>query len=360
VLALVAASAVAAGVLGYAATLTRSLNASLDAKARTFIGSDVALAVSDDDPIPDALASSAATVGVYHGVSLGSGEDAEAAVLLVVDPATFERVAFWDRSFADRSLADLLATLAAPGDGGRIRAVVVGEDVPRHPELRRRRYSQPVEVERVDGVDAFPGMRPSRPTVVVVTSAVEDLDLTDGVTEVWVAGDRDGVIEAYTEAGTGFREARGVDQVVDRASFLTVSWTFGVMQALGVVAGILVVGGMALYLDARRRGRVLGYAFARRMGLSRAAHRRVLLAELVASVVVGSWLGLGAAVVGARLAYGRIDPLPGLAPAPLLRPAVWLTAALAVGAMVVAAVAAVLAQRRTDRDDPLEVLRAGV
>jgi putative ABC transport system permease protein len=360
VLGLVAASAVAAGVLGYAATLTRSLNASLDAKARTFIGSDIALAVSDDDPVPDALAAAATTVDVYHGVTLGSGDDKEAAVMLVVDPATFERAAFWDRSFAGRSLADLLTDLAAPGDEGRIRAVVLGDEVVPHTEVRRRRYSEPVEVERVDGVDAFPGMRPSRPTVIVVASAVEDLELTDGVTEVWVAGDRDRVIEAYTDAGIGHREARAVDQVVDRASFLTVSWTFGVMQALGVVAGILVVGGMALYLDARRRSRVLGYAFARRMGLSRAAHRRVLLAELVASVVVGCWLGLGAAVVGARLAYGRIDPLPGLAPAPLLRPAVWLSVALAVGAVVVATAAAALAQRRTDRDDPLEVLRAGV
>ena len=47
------------------------------------------------------------------------------------------------------------------------------------------------------------------------------------------------------------------------------------------------------------------------------------------------------------------------APDPLFRPAVAVVVALAAGALVVAGVAAALAQRRTDRDDPVEVLRAG-
>jgi hypothetical protein len=86
----------------------------------------------------------------------------------------------------------------------------------------------------------------------------------------------------------------------------------------------------------------------------------VLVAELVASVVVGCWLGLAAATAGARVAYSRIDQVPGLPPGPVLRPALVLMAALAVAAFAVALVAAVLAQRRTDRDDPLDVLRAGI
>ncbi|MGH9193075.1 MAG: hypothetical protein ACRDZ0_11475, partial [Acidimicrobiales bacterium] len=134
----------------------------------------------------------------------------------------------------------------------------------------------------------------------------------------------------------------------------------GFMQSLGIAAGVLVLGGIAVYLDARRRGRLLGYAFARRMGLSPRVHRRALLLELSASVVVGCWLGLGIGLGGARLAYRRIDPVPGFQPDPLLRPAVVVVVGLATSALVVAGLAAVLAQRRTDRDDPVEVLRAGI
>jgi putative ABC transport system permease protein len=226
--------------------------------------------------------------------------------------------------------------------------------------VRRRRTSPAIGIERLAGVDEFPGMRPQQPTVVLSRTVAGDLELRDGSTEVWVQGDRDQILRAFGDAGIAYREDRTVDGVVDRVAFLTVSWTFGVLQALGAVAGLLALGGMALYLDARRRSRVLGYAFARRMGLGRAAHRRVLVAELVASVVVGCWLGLAAAWGGARLAYSRIDPVPGLPPGPLLRPAIALMVALALAAFAIAALAAVLAQRRTDRDDPLDVLRAGI
>jgi predicted lysophospholipase L1 biosynthesis ABC-type transport system permease subunit len=104
---------------------------------------------------------------------------------------------------------------------------------------------------------------------------------------------------------------------------------------------------------------VLGYAFARRMGLTRNQHRRALWVELTASVVVGCWLGLAIALAGAWLAHRRIDPVPAFAPDPLFRPALAVVVALATGAVAVAGVAAALAQRRTDRDDPVEVLRAG-
>ena len=70
-------------------------------------------------------------------------------------------------------------------------------------------------------------------------------------------------------------------------------------------------------------------------------------------------LGVAVALVGAGLALERIDPLPTIRPDPLLRPAIGLMIGLGVAALVVAAIAAAIAQRTTDRDDPLEVLRAG-
>ena len=51
--------------------------------------------------------------------------------------------------------------------------------------------------------------------------------------------------------------------------------------------------------------------------------------------------------------------MPGFPPAPLLRPALAVVAGLAVVSLVIVGVAAVLAQRRIEQDDPVEVLRAG-
>jgi hypothetical protein len=116
---------------------------------------------------------------------------------------------------------------------------------------------------------------------------------------------------------------------------------------------------VAVYLDARRRHRLLGYTFMRRMGLTARQHRRALGVELAASVVVGAWLGLGIAVAGAAFAHGRIDPVPLLLPGSLLRLPLGAIVGLGVLTVGLTVLAVVRAQARIDRDDPLEVLRAG-
>ncbi|HZA78303.1 MAG TPA: FtsX-like permease family protein [Acidimicrobiales bacterium] len=356
---LVAASAVAAGVLAYAATLNRSLAATLDAKAQAFVGSDVAVGLPPGEHLAPTLSQPATTVSTYWYAWIET-DRREGVVVLAIDPDTFRRAAFWDPAFSDVPLGELLDRLSAPAADGRVPAVVVGADAPTVTEAAitggpTTRFT----IEQMADVEAFPGMKRQTPTVVVAASALDDFTPHGATTEAWIRGDHDDVLAGLEDAGAEFRETRRFGEVVDRASFLTVSWTFGFMQSLGVAAGVLTVGGTAVYLDARRRGRVLGYAFARRMGLARGAHRRAMLVELTAGVVVGCWLGVGIALTGAWLAYRRIDPVPDFRPGPLLRPATTVAAALALVALVVAGLAAILAQRRTDRDDPVEVLRAG-
>jgi putative ABC transport system permease protein len=355
---------VAAGVLGYAATLTRSLESTLDAKAKTFIGSDLAVRLGPGQESPASMFDAATTVDVYRrGRIEVAGR--QGVNVLAIDPRTFERVAFWDVSFSDMSLRDLMDRLAEPPGDKPVPAVVVGIEAPDVAELSIAGgvdvATTDLAIEQVAEVVAFPGMKRGTPTVFLAASALDHLGLSGGeTTEVWIRGDREQSLAALTATGVGFSEDRRFDDVVDRASFLTVSWTFGFMQSLGIAAGVLVVGGLAFTLDARRRGRVLGYAFARRMGLTAATHRRALLAELAATVVVGCCIGLGTAVVGTRLVYGRIDPVPDFQPDPLLRPALLVMSLLAAVAVIVTGLGAVLGQRRTDRDDPVEVLRAGV
>jgi putative ABC transport system permease protein len=360
VLGLVAASALASGVLGYAATMNRSLDATLRAKATTFVGSDVAARVADEAVVPAAVEDRATEVHLYLDAWIDDGGH-ESVAVVGIDPATFERAAYWDGTFADASLGAILDRLAGPVDDDVVPAVVVGIDVEPTAEVGIEEIGTTrFRVEQVAEVRSFPGMRKPKPTVFVPTAALAALELGEGSSEVWVRGDRAGTERAFQDAGIPFREERRSDDVADGAAFVTVTWTFGFMQSLGLSAGLLGLGGVAVYLDARRRDRLLGYAFMRRMGLTAPQHRRALLVELAASVVVGCWLGLGLAVGAAWLAHSRIDPVPSYEPAPLLRPARVTITTLAVLSALLAVTGGFLAQRRVDRDDPVEVLRAGV
>jgi putative ABC transport system permease protein len=361
VVGLVGASAVAAGVLGYAATLNRSLDATLDTKARTFVGSDVAVHMTGGGEVPAELAPSATAIESYSRSYLEVGDGEQEVTVRAVDPGTFGDAAFWDPSFSDDGFDAILDRLAAPAGDGPVPAVVTGvEGLPDTAEVRiRAARTTRISIDQVADVRAFPGMRRPTPTVFVAAANLDRFDLTGARTESWIRGDRDAVIATLDAAGRGYVETRRADEVVDRAAFLTVAWTFDFMQAIAVAAGLLVLGGLAAYLDARRRSRLLGYAFARRMGLTSGQHRRALLAELAASVVAGCWLGLGIALMAAWLAYGRVDPVPAFRPGPVLRPAATVIVVLAGVAVAMAVVAAAAAQRRADSDSPVDVLRAG-
>jgi len=360
VVGLVAASAIAAGVLGYAATMNRSLDATLQAKGRTFVGSDLAGRIPTDEHIPTEISDRATEVHVYWRAWVHDGRR-EGVVVVAIDPTTFERAAFWDASFSRASLRDILDRLAATPVDGHVPAVVMGTDVVGSAQVGIvGGGTHELTIDPLEDVRTFPGVKRGKPTVFVAASALEDLDVGLGWSEAWISGDREQTLEVLAAAGSQFDEGRRLAEVVDSASFLTVSWTFGFMQSLGISAGLLVLGGVAVYLDARRRDRLLGYAFMRRMGLRPRQHRRALVVELTASVLVGCWMGLGMAVVAAWFAYQRIDPVPNFRPDPVLRPAVAIVAALAAVSMLIALAAAVFAQRRVDRDDPVEVLRAGV
>lgn len=359
-LGLVAAAAMAAGVLGYAATMNRSLAATLDSKAETFVGSDVAVRIPADRALPPTLEAASTEVEIHNRAWMEVDGDRETVAVRAIDPATFGRAASWDPSFAADSLDDVLARLSTPTDDGSIPAVVVGAEVDGPTEVGiLRPTTSRITVTATEEVRAFPGMSRPRPTVFVDAARLDEAGVPAGDPELWVRGRPEAIRDELLDAGIAFEEVRAVEEVADGSAFVTVSWTFGFLQSLGISAGVLVVGGVAVHLDARRRSRVLGYTFLRRMGLSARQHRRALQLELVASVAVGCWIGLAVAFAASSIAHAEIDPVPGFRPDPLHRPAAGLMVALAAGALVVAWVAARVAQRRTDRDDPVEVFRGG-
>jgi putative ABC transport system permease protein len=355
VLLLVAASALSIGVLVYSATLTLSARASLDAKARTFVGSDVAVeGFARDAALPPELP--ATVVSRYEEVRVGG----RPVNLLAVDTASFARAAFWDRALADQPLDRLLARLAPGPPGQPVPAVVVGRVLPDRFSfglvLQRQGRSVARQARVVERARAFPGMR-ADPLVVIDRRAVQDLD-ANRETLLWARGTREGVLAALDRADVRVvgvvTDAR---DVLDVSSFLAISWTFGFLQTLGVLTGLITAGGLLLYLETRQRTRRVAYALSRRMGLSRGAHLLSVLAEVGATLLGGFAIGATLSFVAARLVYLRLDALPTVPPMPLLRTPVLVLSATGAAVLAVAWLATWVAQRSADRTNLAEVLR---
>jgi predicted lysophospholipase L1 biosynthesis ABC-type transport system permease subunit len=206
------------------------------------------------------------------------------------------------------------------------------------------------------GAIAFPGM--STDTLVVVDQAALERLGFRATTELWTKGDPQRIVDAYGDQKIRYLKRR--DRVIDATSFASVQWTFGYLQALGLTLALIGVGGLLLYLDTRQRERVVAYAFVRRMGLSRRGHRRSVLIEVALTLGSGYVLGTIVAAVAGRLILSRIDPVPAIAPSPVVRYPLTSFAVVGAVTLLVCWGGAWLAQRSADRARSAEVLRLEV
>jgi putative ABC transport system permease protein len=283
--------------------------------------------------------------------------------LLGVDPRTFADAAFWDGSFASASLSNLLDGLSTR-PRGRIPAVAVRIGLGAQAEIGIASYRLPIEL--VGTAQGFPGMVGMRPLIVVPSDLLRQslerqgtsIGAVLGTEELWARGGAGNVLAGLRRAGLPAESIQVAERVAATPAFLALSWTFGFLEALGVLAGSIVLAGLLLYLQARQRDREVSYALARRMGLDRRAHRQAVAIEiavmLLTSFVVATVLGIGAS----WLVHGRLDLLPSLPPAPLLRiPASLFLVALGVVALL-GVVGAWEVQRHADRANVGELMRA--
>ncbi|MCZ2819006.1 hypothetical protein O2V63_01515 [Modestobacter sp. VKM Ac-2977] len=344
-------------VLGYTATLTASSQTTLDAKVGVQIGAAAAAATVTRFEVTPALEAAGTYVVRYDG-SAAAGDDGRTDVqVLAVDPDDFADTAFWDDSFADRPLAELLAALTGPEVDGRLPVVAAGLPAG-DPDLRLGSTAVPAEVTATARV--LPGRRSDDPVVLVDADRLPEITRNAGAApaaELWTKGDLGAGIDALTDAGAQNIRVLTPGGVQESANFLGITWTFGYLSALAVFVGVIAVGGLLLYLEARSRSRVSGYVMARRLGLSRGAHLRSLLVELVGVAVAGLLLGALLAAGAVALVYRRLDVDLVRPPTPLLDVPWPAIAGTAVATVVVAGLAALYAQRAADRADPASVLR---
>jgi putative ABC transport system permease protein len=358
VLLLVTGSAVALGLLAYSGIVVASTRSAAAGKARVLVGSDTSLLLGDQAP-PGATAGLRATV-VRRVEQVTLTLDDRPAGMIAVDPATFARGAVWDDGFADASLDELLRRLeAAPPD--RLGAVLAGPGGADARSVDVGPARLPLTV--VATARAFPGMTSAaRPLLVVSAARLDAIAEREGFTvgsrtELWARDDPAVAVAAVRRAGVAPETVTTAAAVMRTPAFLAVSWTFRLLEALGGLAGVVALAGLVLYAQARQRGRVVAYALTRRMGLSRAAHRRSVLYELAGMLLFALALGAGLAVVAAGVVYRSLDPMPQLPPAPGLALPGALLGATLLGVLLAAAAGAFLVQRAADRAKVAEVMR---
>ncbi|MCA0144408.1 FtsX-like permease family protein [Blastococcus sp. LR1] len=355
--ALLVAVTVPVAVLGYTATLTAGSQTTLAAKVGVQIGADRAL-ISIPQVTPTTATDAVGTVlDRYDGSVVDDAGTATDVQVLAVDPATFAGTAFWDGSFADVPLEELVAALREPAEDGRIPVVAAG--LPRG-DVELRLGTLPVAAEVAGTARVLPGRRTAEPVVLVAADRLPEVPSaagSDRQSELWTNGPEGPAVEALTDAGGRLGRSLEPADVLTTADFLGISWTFGYLSALAVFVGLVAAAGLLLHLESRSRSRVAGYVMARRLGLSRRAHLTSLVVELGAVAVAG--LGLGALLAAGAVAavHRRLDVDLLRPPTPLLDvpwPAIGLTVA---GALLVAVLAARYAQAAADRADPVSVLR---
>lgn len=357
---LVTASCLAIGILAYAAILVTSVRATAVEKAQVAVGSDVAVPLAARSLMPPHP-----PVPMTQVVMIGQSTVAPSArpvTILGVDPRTFATAVEWRSGFSETSLAGLMKAISG-GSPARLPAIVAGPGVT--PGSTLSPYSFHVPMAVVGRASAFPGMRGGGTVVVVdartlgqaLNAAGAGLSSVDSRWEVWAKGGAGAVMRTLAAAHVPAGRPVTAAQVLRRPAFLAASWTFGFLQALGVMAGVVVLIGMLLYLQARQRQREVSYALSRRMGLARAAHRGSIALELGAMLLAALVTGFGLATAAAALVYRRVDLMPGLPPGPLLRIPLDVVGFVAAALALCSFAGAWLVQRRADRANVAEVMR---
>ncbi|CAN5677553.1 hypothetical protein BH24ACT26_BH24ACT26_22450 [soil metagenome] len=356
---LVTASAFSIGVLIYAATLSASVEATASAKAKVFVGSDVSALVPADSVPPKGFPFPITRVIKVDQVPIEPGD--LSVSMLGVDRATFAEAAFWDASFSDEPLADLLRRLEPRADG-TVPIAVAGGPLPGEAAISPFNGDE-IPLDVVADVQSSPAQTDRRPLLIADDGALKDVLARVGGSvlgrseELWVRGDADRVVPALRRATGTVYDTVTVGRTLETPSLASIGWTLAVLQALGGAAGLIALVGLLLYLQARQRAASLSHALTRRMGLARRGYLASATIEVAGMLGVSFVTGALLSLVVTGLNLKQIDLRPSLPPPPLLRfPALILTVA-GLCVLIASGWAAWRMRRTAERVNVAELLR---
>ncbi|TDP92213.1 ABC transporter permease [Labedaea rhizosphaerae] len=286
----------AVGTLTVGSGIAGAQQDGLNSKAGMLVGANSTVRVSADTGVdPARLPANTTIVGI---------SDEPGRTLLVIDPATFTQQAALDVQAADQ----LRGTLKALQEGDSRRALRVNRSLagPQVPITFQD------NVATVAYTASFPYIG-TRPGYVVPRTAVKDLREI-GRWEVWSSRPAAQLSQELDAAGIAHYSARTADTALDGLPFLTVTWTFTFVAALGLVLAVVAAVALVLAVEVRRRQNALSGALAVRMGLS----RRTLVAshglELGVLAVLATTTGLATGLITTGVSLPLFDPAPWLRP----------------------------------------------
>jgi len=319
---LIAAAALCLGIFVQSQVMVGSLRATVEAKAKVFVGSDVQGRINLSTPLPDSMP--LPFTSVTRMVDAGDLPGGRGFDLLVVDPETFAGAAFWRDAFSRASLPTLMDRLAGD-EPDPLRAVVVrGPWIGDGATIQMQEHELTIDV--VGRAGAFPGMSSMHPLLVVdgdaLAAAFADagnpLNNTNASRQIWVRGDTEAAVDALTALEYPPYLILSADEVEEIPAIATAIETFLVLNALGLAAALLVVAGTVMYLQARQRSQVVSYGLSLRMGMTDRTYRRAIMLEFGTMLAAGAVVGTALALLAGALVVRRIDPLPTIPPGPLL------------------------------------------
>jgi putative ABC transport system permease protein len=341
---LAAATAVPIALAGYGATVNGSVRATLGAEARFIVGADVVFTLSRRVPIPDSLAGRATEVQRLNAAIVGGIQ----ADVLLVDPATFQRDAFWDDRPAGRSLREVMEPLR---QGGAVGADPVrgGEQPILYGGLEKARLD-------VTTLPLLPAQQGGYPVVLVASDAAPAL-LERATPQLWVRGDPAEVRRAAQAARLPVLRSQVADELYANTLFEPLTYTFDYLAALSLLTGMITTVGLLLYLESRAPVHRRGYALLRRMRLRSRSHRAALAFELTTPLLAGLAGGVALAALLAAQLYPEFEINPNMPPGTVVDVPLGAVVGTAVAVAVISLLAVTYAQRRVGRATPAEVLR---
>jgi putative ABC transport system permease protein len=344
VMGVLAIGVVAIGTLAAGNGIAEAQRQSLDIKSGIFVGATSRVDTEQPvglgtTPLPAPIRDTSTVIGELTGTG---------SVVLVIDPRTFESVAWLDGAAGARDALHLLD--APPGPGTP--AIRIGHTDAQTLELPGLPDARPVA-----DLPIFPIIGP-QPGYVISRAAL--------TTEQLESIPKWSVLSSSLDALTGALAAAGITQpnpvsrstALDALPFYVVEWSFAYVGMLGAVLALVAVLALLVAVEVRRRQNALAGALVLRMGLRPRALLGSYVMELgtLAGAAVLTGVVCGAVVAG--ISIPRFDPAGWLAPRselPDLTPFVlWV---FAIGAVVVA-LAGWLAMRSVRTAKTAELLRA--
>jgi putative ABC transport system permease protein len=268
--------------------------------------------------------------------------------ILIIDPDTFARDAFWDERPIGMPLSEAMDIVR----GG----AAVGAWPLHDGDLDIKYLNRTIPAMTVRGVTALPASQGSYPTMLISRDVAGDL-LNRGTPQLWVHGDPAKIHAAVVDAGLPLSRIAVARDLYADTVFEALTYTFDYLAALSLLTGLITAVGLLLYLESRAPAHRRGYALLRRMRLRPGSHRIALAVELTSPLIAGLIGGIALAGGIVEVLSSEFEINPVMPPGTVVAVPYVAVAVTAVAVAVIALLAIVYAQRRVGRATPAEVLR---